>query len=85
MIEQVLEEAKSLHVIVDIINTSGCQSELSGQYAWSAADNQEDTSADNIEAHLEILQEAGAKFKHEEAIEESERLIIVKKLANLGL
>ncbi len=71
-----ITEANSIEEVVKIINKSkeGHASEyfggsdmreaeeMAGQYAWEAAEESGYTDDESIEAHLEILIEAGANF-----------------------
>lgn len=73
-ISQALQNAQSLDQVVAVINGGGTSSfnneEIAAQYAWDAAeDNGEGMSTEEIEAHLDVLVEAGAEFDYQEALE----------------
>ena len=66
----------TLERIVEVINDGGTSSstpeELAGYYAFDAAregsDNAGDIDSDTIEAHMDFLAEAGARFNYAEAV-----------------
>lgn len=78
-----ITEAHSIEQVVKVINESkaGHASEyfggsdtrdaelMAGQYAWEAADESGYTDDGSIEAHLDILVEAGAEFDFSAALE----------------
>lgn len=61
-----LQNCYSLEQVVELINGGGTSAfsgeEIAQQYAEDAAKEQDDMSKENIDAHLDILREAGAKF-----------------------
>jgi len=71
-----ITEAHSIEQVVEIINASKAghsseyfggtdtraAEEMAGQYAWEAAEESGYTDNESIEAHLDILAEAGAEF-----------------------
>lgn len=83
-----LQNAQSLKEIVEIINEEIVDigynnNELAAQYAFSCAEDQEDTSEDNILAHLEILEEEGAKFDYYEVLKITENMKMENLKVNL--
>ncbi|ODN41114.1 hypothetical protein [Piscirickettsia litoralis] len=90
MISQALQQAQTFQQVVDMINAANndesipyhggvdCANtgdELAGQYAYDAADEAGyGIDEHNLEAHLELLSEAGAKFDHSKAMAEAMRI-----------
>ncbi|MCG7545400.1 hypothetical protein MHM93_14560 [Pseudoalteromonas sp. MM17-2] len=73
-ISQAINEAQSLEQVVAIVNDGGTsrfdQNEIAAQYAYDAADDAGfGLSKANIEAHLDVLVEAGAEFDYLKAVE----------------
>ena len=78
-----ITEARSIDKVVEIINASNngessvyfggtdtrSAEVMAGQYAWEAAEESGYTDDTSIEAHLDILVEAGAKFDFAAALE----------------
>ena len=66
-----LQNAQSIEDVVKMVNGGGTSEhwpwEIAGQYAYDAAEDK--TSAKEIEAHLDILAEAGAKFSYPQVLE----------------
>jgi len=73
-ISQALQNAQSLKQVVELVNEGGAsffdQNEIAAQYSWDAAQDADyGMSIENLEGHLNLLAEAGAKFDHSEAIQ----------------
>lgn len=75
-----ITEAQSIEQVVEIINSDEASEYfggsdtreaeiMAGQYAWKAAEENGYTDNASIEAHLDILVEAGAKFDFSAALE----------------
>lgn len=75
-----LQEATSVDEVVDLINDGGTcfftGDEIAGQYAYKcAASGQYGRGEAEIEAHLDITYEEGARFDYIKAFEEAKRCI----------
>ena len=69
---QALQNAQSLSDVVEIINDDGTSlytpHHIAAQYAHNAADEAGyGISKDNIEAHFDVLVDAGAMFDYQQA------------------
>lgn len=83
-----IEEAKNLGEVVEIINLSADggtptyfggsdlrePEDMAAEYAYAAAEESGDLTGDSIEAHLELLTEAGAKFDLFDALQKAIQL-----------
>lgn len=71
-----LQECQDIEQVVKLINGGGSSDEdgdeISGQYAYDAA---EDKVEWEFRAHLEFLEEAGAKFDYVKALETAKEMI----------
>lgn len=74
-----ISQAHSLEQVVEIINSDEGAAyfggtdlrnaeAMAGQYAWEAAEESGYTSDETIEAHLDILRDAGATFEYGDAL-----------------
>ena len=76
MISQALQNAQSIEQVVEIINGGGTSeysaNEIAGQYAFNAADESGyDIDGASLDAHLEVIIDAGAKFDYSSALKEA--------------
>ena len=77
-----ITEANTLEQVVEIINSDEASEyfggtdlrsaeKMAGQYAWEAAEESGYTDDESIEAHLDILSDAGARFNFSNALNEA--------------